>query len=161
MHEPVVGKGFGGDRCARILDPCALVPCRNGATCYSSSDAYICGCAPGYDGELCEHLVVNDVAASASAATNHIDQLIASAEQDWIDPPVDPSVDPPIFERLDGSTTAEAVDAASLNVATLTSEEVFRQWDANRDAGEHLRGTPARSVLQTPLRQNSAHAACF
>ena len=36
------------------IDECASAPCQNGGTCVDVINAYICNCAPGYEGENCE-----------------------------------------------------------------------------------------------------------
>eukprot|EP00058_Branchiostoma_floridae_P005498 XP_002590986.1 hypothetical protein BRAFLDRAFT_69463 [Branchiostoma floridae] len=39
--------------CAEI-DECSSAPCQNGATCQDGVNSFICQCAPGYTGTLCE-----------------------------------------------------------------------------------------------------------
>lgn len=46
---------FTGLRCDVIVDPCTSQPCAHGGTCVSSGGRqFVCRCAPGFAGDLCE-----------------------------------------------------------------------------------------------------------
>ena len=40
--------------CSLDIDECASNPCHNGATCADGINMYVCTCAAGYEGTLCD-----------------------------------------------------------------------------------------------------------
>ena len=46
---------YGADLITWERDDCRSNPCLNGATCYDKEDAFVCDCAPGWEGAVCDY----------------------------------------------------------------------------------------------------------
>lgn len=69
-YECICALGWRGPNCQQP-DNCATQPCRNGATCHSTSNGYQCHCAPGFTGTTCSDDVNECHEIGHQRACNH------------------------------------------------------------------------------------------